>query len=163
MSEEKPKKPRSKFQPKSPRSLENLKKNQFKPGQSGNPGGVSANPVLAALRKITIESYQEIIDLACRGNVEELRTIAESIKILSKKDATKAELDRARSFSTIQVGIARSLYKAVGDGDWDVIEKIISRLIGPMEAKLNITSNNVVRIFDRAQIAAANKQLEDEY
>lgn len=104
-----------------------LKPHHFRPGVSGNPKG---RPPISKeqreLRKLTIERYREIINIALTGNLEEL----------------KAYIQDADT-PAIQVGVATALLKGIKNGDVTVLEHFAARLVGKIPDTINITSSNV--------------------
>lgn len=99
----------------------------FKPGQSGNPEGARKhNPIAKALKNLTVESYREIIKAVCTGNVAHLQKMAEDPKM-----------------SALQVGVATALGKAIKNGDVEVIERLVSRIVGKIPDELNVNATNV--------------------
>lgn len=125
------------------------KHSQFQKGKSGNPEGSRAhNPALKALKKITIESYREIIELVMTSDVRAIKAIAEDPKSTG-----------------LQVGIAVAFLKAIKNGDYTVIERIAERIVGkiPDEIKIQpMTINQKVTVIDRAALARAMAELNQE-
>ncbi|MDH4163312.1 MAG: DUF5681 domain-containing protein [Nitrospirota bacterium] len=125
------------------------KHSRFKKGQSGNPeGGRAHNPAIKALRKITIESYREIIELVLTSDVRKIKAIAEDPKSTG-----------------LQVGIAVAFMKAIKNGDYTVIERIAERIVGkiPDEIKIQpMTVNQKVTVIDKTALAKALLELEEE-
>lgn len=125
------------------------KHSQFKKGKSGNPEGARKhNPALKALKKITIESYREIIELVLTSDVRAIKAIAEDPKSTG-----------------LQVGIAVAFMKAIKNGDYTVIERIAERIVGkiPDEIKIQpLSINQKVTVIDRAALAKALVELEEE-
>lgn len=130
-----------------PKSLENIKKSQFKPGQSGNPSGKPKDPIRAALRNLTIKEYRDVIELAMVSNLQALQ-----------------DLIKDPNTSAVQVGVGTAMIKAIKNGDINVIERLAERLVGKIPDKLEVTSNNksVVTNIDQAKLAEAIKQLEND-
>lgn len=125
------------------------KHTQFKKGQSGNPqGGRIQNPALRALKKLTVETYREIIELVLISDVATIQAIA-------KDPSTPA----------VKVGICVAFLKAIKNGDYAVIERIAERIVGkiPDEIKIQpMTVNQKVTIIDRAALARAMAELDSE-
>lgn len=110
----------------SPNQLKNLK--PFKKGQSGNPrGGQLHNPAIRAMKKLTIESLREVIEVALTGNVSDLKAMVENPKT-----------------PAIQVGFATAIMKAIKDGDPTVLERFAERLVGKIPEIININQNSKV-------------------
>lgn len=107
-----------------------LKPHQFKPGTTGNPNG---RPPLTAvqreLRKLTIEKYREVIELALTGNLEELKAFI-------------ADPDT----SVIQVGVGTALLTAIKKGDASVLEQFAARIVGKIPDEIRINSNSNMNI-----------------
>ncbi len=123
---------------------------RFKKGQSGNPlGGKLHNPAVKALKKLTIDSYREVIELVLTNNVE-------AIKRMIQNPDTPA----------IQVGVATSFMKAIKDGDYGIIERIAERIVGKIPEELNVTSKNVNAnlnaSIDKQKLKAALAKLESD-
>lgn len=128
------------------------KHSQFKPGKSGNPeGGRAHNPALKALRKLTVESYREIIELVLTGNVAAIKKLAEDPKSTG-----------------LQVGISVAFLKAIKSGDYNVIERIAERIVGKIPDVVTVNQNtnmNVagsIRIFDKVALKVAMDELDKE-
>lgn len=131
-----------------PRDGKHLKKHQFKKGQSGNPEGARKhNPITKALKNLTVESYREIIEAVCTGNLAQLKVIIEDEKT-----------------SALQVGIAKAFVNAIQKGDYIVIERIAERIVGKIPDELNVVSKNlnasVEAKIDPAKLKAAMAKLE---
>lgn len=125
-------------------------KYKFKKGQSGNPNGARAhNPAVKALKKLTLETYREVVELVLTGNLTDLKAMAED-------PATPA----------VQVGIATAFMKAIKEGDYGVIERIAERIIGKIPDELKVTSNNVNAnlnaTIDKEKLKAAYAELEKD-
>lgn len=130
----------------SKKQLANLK--PIKKGQVLNPnGGRAHNPALKALKKLTIESYREIIDLVATGNLDALRAMV--------KD---------KNTSALQVGIATAFMKAINSGDYNVIERIAERIIGKIPEHLNLSGqvDSSVTILDRDMIKKAMLKAQED-
>lgn len=122
---------------------------KFKKGQSGNPHGRVPNPAMRALKKLTIDSYREAIELVMQGNLVELQRIV--------KDPNSTAL---------QVGIARAFYNAIQKGDYAIIERIAERIVGKIPDEINIKSDNnnktavTISMFDKEKLKAEMAKLE---
>lgn len=125
------------------------KHSRWKKGKSGNPeGGRAHNPALKALRKITIESYREIIELVLTSDVRAIKAIAEDPKSTG-----------------LQVGIAVAFLKAIKNGDYTVIERIAERIVGKIPDEIKIAPlsiNQKVSVIDKTALYKAMLELEDE-
>jgi hypothetical protein len=128
------------------------KHGQIKKGEVRNPHGAKAhNPALRALRKLTVESYREIIELVMTSNVAAIRAIAENPKSTG-----------------IQVGIAVAFLKAIKSGDYNVIERIAERIVGKipdqvnLNANVNAAVNATLTVIDKTKLKAAMDELERE-
>jgi hypothetical protein len=123
---------------------------KFKKGVSGNPEGSRAhNPAIRALKKLTIEIYREVIELAMTSNLAALKEVAEH-----------------PDTPAVQVGVAVALMKAIREGDYGVIERIAERIVGKIPDELNVNSKNFnanlnARI-DQTKLKAALAKLEDD-
>jgi len=127
-----------------------MKAAQFQKGRSGNPAGARAhNPAIKALRKLTLETYREVIELVLTGNLTELKAMAED-----------------PDTPAVQVGIATAFMKAIKNGDYSVIERIAERIIGKIPDELNINSKNVNAnlnaAIDKEKLKAAYAELEKD-
>lgn len=106
----------------SPNSRKNLK--PVEKGEVRNPEGSRAHdPYRRELKKFTSTYLTEVIDAAVMGNLEALQAIVKNPKS-----------------PAIQVGVARVLYNGIRDGDWDIIEKILARIIGKVPDKIDHTT-----------------------
>jgi len=93
---------------------------KFVKGQIANPLGAGAHDkVKAALKRITNEEFKDVIDATLKGNVDQLKEIAEDPES-----------------SALKVGVARAIFNAVKKGDWPVLESIISRIVGKVPDKI---------------------------
>lgn len=102
------------------------KHSQFKPGKSGNPEGARKhNPIAKALKNLTIQSYREVIEAVCTGNVAFLQDMVNDPKT-----------------SALQVGVAAAVIKAIKVGDYATIERIAERIVGKIPDELNLNSTN---------------------
>lgn len=107
-----------------PAQLANLR--PIKPGEVRNPeGGRAHNPILRAMRNLTIKEFREVIELALTSNTDAVQDM------LKDKES-----------SAIQAGIAACILKAIGRGDWGTLEQIVSRLVGKLPDKLEVVSQN---------------------
>lgn len=127
-----------------------MKARQFKKGQTGNPNGrPPLNPAMKALRKITLDSYREVIELVMTGNMAELKAIVED-----------------PNSTALQVGVARAFFNAIKKGDYAIIERIAERIVGKIPDELNIKSDNnnktavTISMFDREKLKAEMAKLE---
>lgn len=126
------------------------KEHQFKKGKSGNPAGARAhNPITKALKNLTVDTYREIIEVVCTGNLDRLKDIIEDPKT-----------------SALQVGIARAFFDAIKKGDYLVIERIAERIVGKIPDELNVVSKNLnanlnSKPIDRKEVVEIVKKLED--
>lgn len=121
---------------------------QWKPGQTGNPNGrPPLNPIQRALKNLTVQTYREVIEAVCTGNLDRLREMVE--------DPTT---------SALQVGVATAFMKAIKAGDYAVIERIAERIVGKIPDELNVTSKNVNAnlnaAIDTTKLKAALAKLE---
>lgn len=133
-----------------PRDGKHLKAHQFKKGQSGNPeGGRVHNPITKALKNLTVETYREVIEAVCTGNVDNLRRMIEDPKT-----------------SALQVGVATAFAKALKAGDYATIERIAERIVGKIPDELKVSSSNVNAnlnaTIDKEKLKAALAHLESE-
>jgi hypothetical protein len=132
------------------RKAPQLKPHQFKKGVSGNPNGrPPLNPIQRALKNLTIETYREVIETVCTGNIDNLKSMVEDPKT-----------------SALQVGIARAFLKAMQAGDYAVIERIAERIVGKIPDELKVSSSNVNAnlnaTIDKEKLKAALAQLESD-
>lgn len=120
---------------------------RFKPGQVANPLGANAhNPLLKALRKLTVKTFQEVVELTLTSNLEGLQKIAKDPKSTS-----------------LQVGVATSMLRAIKNGDYSVIERIAERIIGKLPDRVIVDSLGQVNLkIEKDQIKEAVKALEDD-
>lgn len=108
-------------QGRAPNSLKNLK--PIRKGEVRNPHGARAHdPVKKELKRFTNKYLIEIIEMAVMGNLAGL----------------KAVVDNPDS-PAIQVGVAKSLFNAISEGDWSTLESIVSRIIGKVPDKVDFT------------------------
>jgi hypothetical protein len=100
-----------------------LKRNIWKPGQSGNPKGRPPNIIPNALRELTLKSYRDIIQTVVSGNKDALLAII--------ADESK---------SVLEIGIARAYFNAMRDGDVETIERLTARIVGKIPDELNVNA-----------------------
>lgn len=124
-----------------------LKPFHFKKGQSGNPeGGRIQNPVTRALRKLTIDTYREVIELVLTSNIKALKALIEN-----------------PTTSAVQVGVATAFLKAIKNGDYAVIERIAERIVGKIPDELNVRSKSDTTLnLSKEALKAALKEIEKE-
>lgn len=124
------------------------KHSQFKKGQSGNPKGTKPNPMVMALRELTVESYRKIIELVLTSDVQAIKAIAEDPKSTG-----------------LEVGISVAFLRAIKNGDYAVIERIAERIVGKIPDEIKIAPlsiNQKVSIIDKTALAKAILELEEE-
>jgi hypothetical protein len=121
-----------------PRDGKHLKKYQFQKGNKANPLGAGAHsPERKAFKKLTLETYQEVIEVALTGNVDALRAIAEN-----------------PNTPAIQVGIATAIMRAIKDGDPSVLERFAARIVGKIPDDIRVTSTAELSINVNARVKA---------
>ncbi len=121
-----------------PNSLKNLK--PVKPGEIRNAeGGRSHDKHKKIWKRFTNEYLVEIIDLAIMGNLQGLK------KVVDNPDSP-----------AIQVGVAKALFTAISKGDWDTLERIISRIVGKVPDKIDLSGS--VGSYAETQEDAENRQ-----
>lgn len=125
-----------------------LKEHRFKAGNKSNPLGAKAhNKAVLAARRLTVDTYREVIELVLQGNLADLKEMAEN-----------------PNTPALQVGVAVAFMKAIKTGDYNVIERIAERIVGKIPDQLNVTSNNNstlhVGMIDQTKLKAALIALE---
>lgn len=126
------------------------KHSRWKKGQSGNPeGGRAHNPAIKRLKKLTNEAYADLIEAVAFGNGEDVRALACSGKA-----------------QNLIATLAHCWMVARRRGDYETIEKILSRVLGKIPDEINLNSRNlnanVTATLDMAKVKAALKELEEE-
>ncbi len=131
---------------------EKMKATQFKKGQTGNPNGrPPISPAQRALKNLTVETYRQVIELVLKGNLSELKAMAEHPET-----------------PAIQVGVAVSFMKAIKSGDYAIIERIAERIVGKIPDVVHINSQNntnvnaEVKVISREALKAAYHKLEHD-
>jgi hypothetical protein len=124
---------------------------KFKPGVSGNPKGrPPLNPIQRALKNLTIQTYRDVIEEVCTGNLDNLKAIADNPKS-----------------SALQAGIAIAFAKALKAGDYATIERIAERIVGKIPDELNINSKNLNANLnapiDEKKLKAVLEKLESDF
>ena len=79
-----------------------------------------------ALKNLTVESYREVIEAVCTGNIDNLRAMIKDPKT-----------------SALQVGVATCFVKALEAGDYSTIERIAERIVGKIPDELNVNAKNL--------------------
>jgi hypothetical protein len=125
---------------------------RFKKGEIRNPEGARAHkkPFDLKLRKLTIDTYREIIELVLSGDRTELVARANNPKT-----------------PALEAGIITSVLKAIKNGDYSVIERIAERIIGkiPDVVKVQSLNTNIDGAnlpVDMVAVRAAMKKLEED-
>lgn len=124
---------------------------KFKPGQSGNPSGrPKLTPIPNALKQMTKQSLRRVIRAVCKGNLDNLKAMAEDPKR-----------------SALEVAVASCFVKAISRGDYATVEHIVQRVTGKIPDEININSLNRNINFkqgplDPKLVKAALAQLESE-
>lgn len=99
------------------------KKDRFKPGQSGNPNGRPPMPKeINRFKKLTIEELEELGSVLMRS--------------------TKAEIDdilKDPAESQIRVIVAKALMLAASEGNFNMLDSILNRVIGRPKEKIDLT------------------------
>jgi hypothetical protein len=122
----------------------------FPKGVSGNPRGRIPNEAMKALRKLTVDSYREVVQLVISGSIDDVKALAEQ-----KESALKA-------------GIARAFLKAISKGDHAIIEAIAQRVIGKIpdvvhiDAKTAMTVDAQLMVETEAQVKARIARLKSD-
>jgi len=133
-----------------PKTTKHLGKHQFKPGVSGNPSGRPKNPIPKALRDMSEKGVQEVIAAVCAGNLDQLQEIIESPET-----------------PALQVGYAKALVRAIKEGDVEIIERLLQRVIGKVPDYLNVQSTNLNAnlnaVVPEEKVRAAMKKLQEEF
>lgn len=97
---------------------------QFKKGQSGNPGGVPADPVLKAIKRMTAHEVAEIGTLLLEGNLAALEKAA-----------------KAPDSSVLKVMLASVAAKAIKKGDHTALDTLLNRFIGKVPNPVELTGS----------------------
>ena len=102
-------------------------KTRFKPGKSGNPGGMPIETEeQKRLRRLTKAELAECASWLVKGNVDQIRTIAKDPKA-----------------SILQVWVAALVIKSIEKGDADSWDKIMNRIVGKVKDELSVEGNAV--------------------
>lgn len=110
-----------------PPKTDHLKPHQFKKGQVANPNGAGAhNPILRAIKKITQETYADILMVTMTGTGQDLEDII-------KNPAS----------SNFHKLVAKAFRTAIRDGDYSLAERFAERIIGKMPDNINVNSQNL--------------------
>lgn len=111
-------------------------KTRFKKGQITNPNGQSGG-LRSELKKLTLDTYRDIIQMVVTGDVEALQQII--------KDPKQP---------AIKVAVATSFAIAMKKGDFETVELILSRLIGKVP--------DVIRVHNTGSIATTELNKKDD-
>jgi len=125
-------------------------KTRFKPGQSGNPlGGKAHSKIKRRLKTLTIDQYCKLIEIVAMNDLAEVRKLAKGEK-------------EQNLLSTL----AYCWLLARKRGDYDTIEKILSRVIGKIPDVVHLNSQNLNAnlnvSFDKEKVKLALKEIEEE-
>ena len=93
---------------------------QFKPGQSGNPGGVSR--VDRELKRLSKEEFSEVVSLLLRGSTQELRALVASPDTPAFKK-----------------WIANVAILGIQKGDMSTLDSLLNRLLGKVKEEMEVT------------------------
>lgn len=106
-----------------PNSLAQLK--PIKKGEVLNPNGARAHdPLKKELKKFTQKYMRDTIEIALTGNILGLQ------EIVKNPDSP-----------AFQVGLAKSLYNAINQGDWGTLESIVQRVVGKIPDRIHLGSD----------------------
>jgi Family of unknown function (DUF5681) len=102
------------------------KHTRWKKGQTGNPAGrPKPNPLVVALKNLTVETYRDVIEKCLTATAQELKAVL-------KHPETTA----------LQAAIIKCFIKAANTGDYTVVERIAERIVGKIPEELKVTSLN---------------------
>ncbi len=119
---------------------------KFKKGKSGNPKGRPKAFVDAKLKQLTMERYKDIIQTVVSKDLSELKAMI--------SDPTKTALE---------IGVCTSIMRAIKQGDWITIEKIVEKVVGKLHDKVEFTGNVGVANISQGELVEAFKRLQAEY
>lgn len=127
-----------------------LKKHHFKPGQSGNPdGGKKHNRAIRTLKQLTLEQYCNLIEVVALESGTKVKNFA--------KD---------ENCQNLLGTLSRCWMIAKSRGDYETIEKILSRVLGKIPDEFKISSQNinanVSTVIDNVRMKAAIAALEED-
>ena len=116
---------------------------QFKPGQSGNPGGRPPLPEeIKRLRKLTKKEFADIAEMVIKGSWDELEKIAKD------KSETVLRVKLAR-------GILNETYKT--------FDEILSRIIGKTVEEIKLTRpKKIIRRLDGTEVVYSIDEGDEE-
>jgi hypothetical protein len=113
-----------------------LKDWQFKPGESGNPGGRPA--LTEEEKKVKKLTQQQYID--AMNKIYTMGTYEEVQRAISKENIGKLE-----PFEAI---VMRQWVYCASKGDPKAFEYILTRLIGAPAKKIELSGNSLMELFD---------------
>lgn len=123
---------------------DHLKKHQFKPGQSGHPEGrPQLSPEARALKKLTLKRYRKVIKIALTGTYKDLKKFAE--------DETN---------STVELGVARLLIRAINKGDTATFETFTGRIVGKIPDVIEISGEISAKHKVKVDVKLAKEMIE---
>lgn len=126
-----------------PASLAAWEANKIKPGEVRNPLGARAHdPAKKALKKLTTELFQDIIQMALDSDRVALRAVIND-----------------QSTPALKVGVAKALYNAIKRGDWGTLRSIIEQITGKQVIKVDHTTNGAALPAATAQTTAVHLYL----
>lgn len=100
-------------------------KKEWKKGEVSNPWGRwGRDPVLHGLKNLTKKEFRDILTTALRSDMDSLEAIA----------------DNPRE-TAIRAGVARALHGACKRGDWIILERALTHLIGAPPTRVDVTSD----------------------
>lgn len=124
---------------------DHLEQYKWGPGKSGNPKGRPPNAVPAGLRKLTQETYAQVIELVLTGNLDELQAMVKDPKT-----------------PAVQVGIATAFIKAIKEGNYQVMERIAERIVGKLPENINIQGNFHTSVVDYLDSVAKARKVDEQ-
>lgn len=112
------------------------KKNQFKPGVSGNPAGrPPVPPAIHAIRRMTHAQVAEIGTVLLEGDLAAIEAITRDPKA-----------------SVLKVWIASLIVTSLNKGDASIFNAIMDRIVGKVRDRLKIEGSIAVAHFTPDQV-----------
>ena len=119
-----------------------LKKNQWKKGQSGNPrGGNSHSKVVRQVKRLTMDEVADLASMVILKNRDELRAV-----LLNKNT------------SVLKAWFAAVAVKGIAKGDHAALGALLDRVVGKVKDKVEVTGDAAAPLYARLEALSAGER-----